>query len=212
MKTIKMFFFFAIVFTIASCSTSTRTTSSWKSPDIANDYLSGKKILVAAMLPEKDRELQKNMEKRIVDELSAKGVQAISGFEKFEPKYFPEDEAKSLEKLNNSDIDAVITVVLLDTDKQKSYTPGRVSVRPVGYYRSWYGYYQTVYSRIYTHGYYTSNTSMYWESNLYDLDGNKLLYSAQSESFDPTSISQLAIDYSKRLIEDMGKQGLVVVK
>ena len=51
-----------------------------------------------------------------------------------------------------------------------------------------------------------------WESNLYDLSGNKLLYSTQSETFDPSSISKIAMDYSKTLVDDMVKQGLVSTK
>jgi hypothetical protein len=47
---------------------------------------------------------------------------------------------------------------------------------------------------------------------LYDLTGNKLLYSAQSESFDPSSVMQLASDYSKKIIGDMARQGLVAMK
>lgn len=51
-----------------------------------------------------------------------------------------------------------------------------------------------------------------WESNLYDLNPNKLLYSTQSETFDPSSISKITMDYSKTLVEDMIKQGLVAAK
>jgi hypothetical protein len=210
MKAIKILILAAIMVVIASCSGSTKITSSWKSPAATN--LDSKKIMVLALLPDKDRELQKNMENELVDELKAKGIQAVSAFEDFGPKYFPQDEQKALNKLHESGIDAVLTIVLLDKNKDKTYNPGRVDIYPVGYYRTWFGYYRTVYSRVYTPGYYTSNTRFYWESNLYDLEGNKLLYSAQSESFDPSSVSQLASDYSKKIIGDMAKQGLIAVK
>ncbi len=212
MKAIKSLIFFLIVLLIASCSGSTKITSSWKSPDVTSSELSSKKVMVVALLPDKDRELQKSMEMQLVNELKTKGVNAVSAFQTFGPKYFPQDEQKALNKLHETGIDNVLTIVLLDKNKEKSYTPGRVDIMPVGYYRNWFGYYRTVYTRVYTPGYYTSNTRLYWESNLYDLRGNKLLYSAQSESFDPSSISQLASDYSVKIIGDMAKQGLVAVK
>jgi hypothetical protein len=210
MKTSKNLLLAAIV--LAASCTSTKTTSSWRSPDIRPGYLSGKKIMVVALLPEKDRELQKSMESQLAGDLASKGVQAVSGYETFGPKYIPEDEQKALQKLRKAGVNDVLTVVLLDKDKQKSFTPGRVDVVPVGYYRTWFGYYRTVYSRIYSPGYYTSDTKLYWESNLYDLSENKLLYSSQSESFDPSSVSQLASDYSKRLVDDMTKQKLVALE
>jgi hypothetical protein len=210
MKAFKILILSAIMVVIASCSGSTKITSSWKSPTATS--IDTKKVMVVALLPDKDRELQKNMENGLVEDLKAKGIHAVSAFETFGPKYLPQDEHQALNKLHETGIEDVLTVVLLDKNKDKSYNPGRVDIYPVGYYRTWFGYYRTVYSRVYTPGYYTSNTRFYWESNLYDLEGNKLLYSAQSESFDPSSVSQLASDYSKKIIGDMAKQGLIAVK
>lgn len=209
MKTIKLMFVALVSMLIVSCGTSTKTTSSWKSPDVTSNYLSGKKIMVVALLPDKDRDLQKQMESNLVEELSSKGISAVSGFDSFGPKYLPDNEEKALSKLQESGADEVLTIVLLDKDKQRNYNPGYVSVRPVGYYRNWYGYYRTIYSRVYTPGYYTSNTTLMWESNLYDLKSNKLLYSTQSQSFDPSSVSSLASGYSKILVNDMIKQSLI---
>jgi hypothetical protein len=171
-----------------------------------------KKIMVAALLPDKNRELQKSMEKQLVDELTAKGIQAVSAYEVYGPKYFPKDENKAIEKLQSSGVDGFLTIVLLDKSKEKSYSPGFSRIGPVGYYRNWYGYYRTVYGRVYTPGYYTTQNKYFWESNLYDVPGEKLIYSAQSESFDPSSIIQLASDYSGKLITDMTKQGLIAQK
>jgi hypothetical protein len=212
MKALKYLFFLAATILFTSCGPTTRTISSWKAPEISNNFLSGKKIMVVALLPDKDRELQRQMEDKIVAELTTKGLSAISGFATFGPKYLPQNEKQALKRLQESSADAVLTVVLLDKNKQKDYTPGSVSIRPIGYYRNWYGYYRTVYSRVYNPGYYTTSTTLMWESNLYDLYPNKLLYSTQSETFDPSSISKIALDYSKTIVDDMVKQGLVTSK
>ena len=171
-----------------------------------------KKIMVAALLPDRNRDLQKSMERQLVDELQSKGIQAVSAYETYGPKYLPQDEHKAVNKLRESGVDGFLTIVLLDKNKEQNYNPGYSQFGPVGYYRNWYGYYRTVYGRVYTPGYYSTQTKYYWESNLYDVPGEKLVYSAQSQSFDPSSISQLANDYSGKLINDMMKQGLVARK
>ncbi|MEP6928186.1 MAG: hypothetical protein ABI834_11140 [Ginsengibacter sp.] len=211
MKHVKYIAMLIAISTLAACS-STKVTSSWKSTDVTSISLSTKKIMVAALLPDRNRELQKSMENKLVNELKSKGIQAISAYELYGPKYLPADEHKAINKLQESGVDGFLTVVLLDKNKEKSYNAGYSQIQPVGYYRNWYGYYRTVYGRVYEPGYYSTQTKYYWESNLYDLAGEKLIYSAQSQSFDPSSISHLASDYSDKLIDDMTKQGLVAKK
>ncbi|MEO8763458.1 MAG: hypothetical protein ABI416_04185 [Ginsengibacter sp.] len=211
MKHMKYVFLIAAISLLAACS-STKVTSSWKSPEIAASPLSMKKIMVAALLPDKNRELQKSMEKQLVGELKSKGIDAVSAYEMYGPKYFPQDEHKAIDKLQQSGVDGFLTISLLDKSKEKSYNPGYSQFQPIGYYRSWFGYYRTVYGRVYDPGYYSTQTKYYWESNLYNLPGEKLIYSAQSQSFDPSSINHLANDYSGKLVNDMMKQGLVARK
>lgn len=209
MKTIKkLSLLFVMLIFLAACS-STKVTSSWISPDATAINLSVKKIMVAALLPDMDRELQKSMEKQMVQELKAKGINAVSAYQMYGPKCFPDNEKEAVAKLRKTGVDGVLTVVLLDKNKEQRYTPGNSRLAPVGLYRNWFGYYSTVYSRVYTPGYYSTTNRFYWETNLYDLNPEKLLYSAQSESFDPSSVAQLANDYGNKIITDMTKQGLV---
>lgn len=208
MKHIKYLVWLTAISILAACST-TKVTSSWKSPDVTSQNLSMKKIIVAALLPDRNRDLQKSMEGQLVGELKSKGIDAVSAYEVYGPKYLPQDEHKAVSKLQESGIDGFLTIVLLDKSKEKNYNPGYSQIAPVGYYRSWFGYYRTVFGQVYTPGYYTTESKYYWESNLYNLPDEKLIYSAQSQSFDPSSISKLASDYSSKLINDMTKQGLV---
>ncbi len=208
MKRIKFLIVFAIFGLLAACN-STKVTSSWVSPDATAVNLSVKKIMVAALLPDKDRELKKSMEKKLVRELNEKGINAVSAYEMYGPKYFPQNEKKAISKLQEEGVDGVLTVVLMDKNKEERYNPGSSRIAPVGIYRNWFGYYSSIYGRVYSPGYYTSANKYYWESNLYDLKPEKLLYSAQSQSFEPSSIAQLANDYSEKILSDMTKQGLV---
>src|SRR5436305_5199967 len=84
-----------------ACS-NTKVTSSWKASDVTAGNLSMKKIMVAALLPDRNRELQKSMERQLVADLKSKGVDAMSAYEAYGPKYLPQDEQKAVAKLRES--------------------------------------------------------------------------------------------------------------
>ncbi|NDF99240.1 MAG: hypothetical protein EB101_10010, partial [Chitinophagia bacterium] len=56
-----------------------------------------------------------------------------------------------------------------------------------------------------------TNTRYFWESNLYDLSDGKLIYSAQSQSFDPSSSDVLGREYGKLIVDDILGKGIIVV-
>jgi hypothetical protein len=70
-------------------------------------------------------------------------------------------------------------------------------------------YYGIMYERIYSPGYYESTTKYFWESNIYDLKTKQLLYSVQTESFDPDDATALAHRYGKVIINDMKKNNIL---
>ena len=129
MKHIKYLVLLAAISLLAACS-STKVTSSWKSPDVTFANLSMKKIMVAALLPDRNRDLQKSMEKQLVDELKSKGIEAVSAYEMYGPKYFPQDEHKAINKLQESGVDGFLTIVLLDKNKEKTTIPDILKLSP----------------------------------------------------------------------------------
>jgi len=191
---------------VAACSNS-KVTSSWVDPNTKGPL---KKVMVVALLNNKDRNLKQQMEDQLAQELTAQGIVATTAYHDFGPKSFEGlKEKQVINRLKNSGIDGVITVVLLNKSKEQNYVPGNVQYQPQTVYvrRSrFYGYYATYYDRIYTPGYYETNTNYFFETNLYDVSRNKLLYSAQSESFDPSSVDKMADNQSKVIVKDMKKK------
>jgi hypothetical protein len=198
----------AVVMILISCNSS-RITSSWKAPDVQQKQF--KKVLVLGLLREKDRVLKEKMEEHIVSDLKTLGYDAVCSCEEYSPKTFENmNEGQALQKLSGTGIDAVLTVVLLDKTRERYYVPGRVYYTPYNtYYRRWWGYYSTMYDRIYEPGYYTENTKYFWESNLYDVNSKELLYSVQTQSFDPASAESLAHEYGKLIVNDMVKNSVL---
>lgn len=203
-----MYAIFLAVILMGSCTTS-RITSSWKSEDQPASTF--KKVLILGLLRESDRNFQMKMENHMVDDLREKGILAVSALHEFGPKTFEGlDEAKALEKIKNSGFEAVLTIVMLDKEKERRYVPGHIYYSPFGWhYNRFWGYYGTMYHRIYEPGYYVSSTKYFWESNLYDMNSQKLVYSVQSESFDPSSSETLGHEYGQMIINDMVEKGVL---
>ncbi|WP_276504701.1 hypothetical protein [Terrimonas pollutisoli] len=209
MKAIKWLGIIALF--LAGC-TSSRITSSWKDENVSPKQYN--KILVLGLIREADRTIRENMEDHLVGDLQNLGYNAVSALEEYGPKAFDKmDEEAALAKLNNSGVDAVVTIVLLDKEKEKRYVPGHINYSPYGYYynRFW-GYYGTMNRRIYEPGYYVTDTKYFWESNFYDMRTQKLLYSVQTQSFDPASSESLGHQYGLLIAKHMIKNGVVAKK
>ncbi|MFI5139918.1 MAG: hypothetical protein ACHQIM_19005, partial [Sphingobacteriales bacterium] len=156
--------------------------------------------------------VQENMENHFVNDLKDLGYNAVSSLQEYGPKAFDQmDEAAALAKLKNSGVDAVITIVLLDKQKEKSYVPGGIFYySPYGYYHnSFWGYRTALYHRIYEPGYYVVDTKYFWESNLYDMSTQQLMYSVQTESFDPANSESLAHEYGQIIVKNMVEQNVL---
>lgn len=193
---------------IAGCSSS-RITSSWKAENVTPKAYN--KILVLGLINEPDRTIREKMEEYVVGDLKGLGYNAVCSCDEFDPKAFENmTEKQALEKLSHNGIDAVLTIVLLDKAKEKYYVPDRNNQSPYAiYHNHFYGYYRTMYDRVYTPGYYEVSTKYFWESNFYTLAGKELLYSAQSQSFDPKSTSSLSQEYGQMIIKDMVKNNVL---
>ncbi len=203
MKT-KHFITAMIGFLLLSCSSS-RITSSWKAETYtAKTY---KKILVLGLIREADRRIQEDMEEHMVGDLAALGFNAVGSLKEYGAKFFDnKDEKEALKKIAESNIDAVITIVLLDKQKEHNYVPGRIYYSPYNvYYNRFWGYRTTLYNRIYEPGYYVTDTKYFWESNLYDMSNQQLVYSVQTQSFRSDNSVFLGHEYGLLIVKDMVK-------
>jgi hypothetical protein len=204
----KIFYTALLLLLSGSCNTS-KITTSWKAQNaVAKKY---SKILVIGLIREADRTIREKMENHLVGDLHDIGYNAVPALSEYGPKAFDNmSETAVLDKLKNSGVDAVITIVLLDKEKEKSYVPARVYYSPYNYYQKrFWGYYDVLSRRIYEPDYYVTSTKYFWESNLYDMSEQKLLYSAQTESFDPSSAESMGHEYGKMIVKDMVKENVL---
>jgi hypothetical protein len=208
MKKLIIFLLVTLLFG-ASCPTS-KITSSWHANNLPAQKF--KKIMVLGLILDADRATQQKMEDHLAGDLRDLGYNAVSSLQEYGPKVFDKmDEAAAVSKLKNSGIDAVLTIVLLDKQKERKYVPGNIFYSPYGYYYNhFWGYRNTLYRRIYEPGYYVTDTKYFWESNLYEMETQKLIYSVQTQSFDQANSESMGHEYGKMILKDMLKNNVLV--
>ena len=186
-----------LIIFINGCSSS-KITTSWKAKGaIAQPY---NKIMVIGIIREADRSIQEKMESHIVGDLQKMGYTALSSLKEYGPVAFKKgDTAAALVKLNESGVDAVLTIVLLDKEKEQQYVASN-------YRNRFFSYRYEMYQRIFEPGYYVTNTKYFWESNFYNLKTKQLIYSVQTQSFNPDDAETLAHEYGKLIVKDMMKE------
>jgi hypothetical protein len=141
------------------------------------------------------------------DALQAKGVNAMRSMDFITPGKMDKEVIALILKQNN--ITGVIIVSLMDSQKETYYVPGSVAYSPSYYGRPYYGYYGSVYSTVYDPGYYQTTTSYFIECNAYRLSDERLVYSSQSKTVDPSSVSKFAYDYSRAIVADLAQKGVL---
>ena len=161
-------------------------------------------------MPNDDRNMRSKMEHHFVGDLTEHGCIAVSSAEEFGVTSFNAmTDTEVLGKLHDKQVDAVVTIVLLDKQKERYYIPARVYYSPYSVYHNHFlSYYNAIYGRIYSPGYYQTDTRYFWECNLYDPNSKQLLYSVQTVSFDPGSAETLAHEFGKKITANMLKKGL----
>lgn len=197
-----------IIIVLNGCRSS-YITGSWKTeqpvPALYN------KVLVLGLMGDEDSSLRGKMEDHMVGDLVGLGIQAISATRAFGTRAFEGlNEGEAIDKLRETGVEAVMTIVLLNKNKEKRIFEGNPRFWPAEYYNTrFWQYYDERRRSIYERDYYTINTRYLWESNFYNLKDQALLYTVQTQSFDPSTVESLAHEYGKLIIKNMTKKKIV---
>ena len=205
----KKIFFVLGVTVIFSCQTS-KITNTWTENNISPKKYA--KVLVLGILTDNDRELKFKMEDHLAKDLNDLGYNALAANKIFPPNTFVKgDTARAVDAINREGFDAVLTIVLLNKVKERQYVPAKpLYDRETTLFNRFNRYYYSIHDRIYAEGYYTENTKLFWESNFYDIDNKKLIYSSQTRSFDPGSKETLAHYYGILIANNLVKKKILL--
>jgi hypothetical protein len=188
----------------------TKITQSWAAKDaVPKQY---KKILVLGVLTDNDNDLQTKIETHLADDLREMGYLTIAANKIFPAGTFVKgDTAKAAAALQGKGFDAILTVVLLDKNKEKYFVPGKITdYSNYNNYSRFNRYFDAVSERVFSPGYYGEETKYIWENNFYDLGSRQMIYSARSRSFDFTSKTTLAHTYGMLMAESLVQKKILV--
>jgi hypothetical protein len=209
-----------------SCSTTaaTKITGSWKDPE-AKNYREFFVAVLSKNLPARST-LEQDISRRLKQE-GVKVAQSMDLFPHTEKLETAEEKKAAVEKIQGLGHDAIITVTLVRHTEENRYVPGANSYTPtaIGYGSGYYspttggapagnygtfgGYYTNASTLYQTPGYYEMDKIYFVESNVYDARTAKLVWSAQSESFNPGNLATASGDFSQVMVEAMKKAKLI---
>jgi hypothetical protein len=197
---------------LAGCNPGTQITGSWKNtdPDIAPSVNT---ILVTALTGRTTA--RQAIEDDLAAALNQKGYKTIKSIDVMPPTLSASptlDREDLLSKISSTGADAILTVALIDEKTETRYVPGNYGYAPIprfGYYGTFWGYYNTWYPTLHNPGYYEEDKVYFMEANLYDTDTEQLLWSAQSESYNPERLSEFAEEFADVVITRLEDDGVL---
>jgi hypothetical protein len=213
MKTsIKVTTLLIVAVLFSACGTSTMITGSWRKPNAtANGY---QKIFIAAM--SSDIPAKQAVESGLQAQLQEKGLTVIKSMDVFPPNFSTQTGQQKelvLNKIQSTNADGILTIALLKKETENRFVrTGGGYWNPglrYGYYNRFSNYYNNWYPALYAPGYYDQQQVYYLETNLYNAKTEELIWAAQSETYDPTSIDSFLKGYVKSIMEQMQKDGLI---
>jgi hypothetical protein len=193
----------AAVFLTGCATSSTQLTNSWKDPAAPGTQF--KKVLTVCAC--KDDGMRRTVEDRL--------AAAIKGSE---PSYsvLSDQQLGSREgtkaALKEGGFDGVVMLRLVSVDKTQTYVPGSAYSVPVGYrsmYGGWgYGGY-AAYGTVYDPGYVRNDKLVNFDTNVYRVADEKLLWASRSQTDNPSSVNQMVDDIIAETTKEMKKQKVI---
>ncbi len=204
MKKLVSFAFLAMA--LVSCSTSSRITSTWRKPSFPTGY---NDVIVTALTP--GVETKTSIENDMASALIARNIGVSKGMDLFPPSFSKDTKKEEMmEAIRKTTAKAIITVSLIHKETSARYVPGTYGYAPTfTYYGRFWGYYSYWYPTIYSQGYYTQDNVYYMETNVYDAVSEELVWSAQSESYNPDDMSGFSTELAGMITDKLIKDGVV---
>jgi hypothetical protein len=122
------------------------------------------------------------------------------------------DREKTTTALRDGGFDGVVMLRLVSVDKSATYVPGSAYVVPVGYrsmYGGWgYGGYAS-YGTVYDPGYVREDQLVNFDTNIYSVADQKLLWASRSQTNNPSSVNSLIDEVISETAKEMKKQKVI---
>ncbi len=191
----------AVVSIFLSACASTTLTAVWKDDAYIGSL---RKVLVLAVL---DNPANRGIvESALVNELKKQGGDAIASNALVEFKDL--NQANLNTAAEDNQVDSLMAVRVTGVDQESVYHAPVYSV-PYTYYYTWGSYYPHMHDYIGMPAYTATYKYYNVETNVYDKSTEKLIWSAASQTVDPTDIQIEAEAFARKIVGSLESNGLV---
>lgn len=206
----KLFFLVLTLFFMVSCQSTQQITGSYVNKEAIPEEAFEK---VFIMVMAHNDGARAAVENQLADAAANRGIEIVKSSDVFPIGFLTDKPSKDVlsAEIRKNGCDAAFTVTLLHEQTQERYVPGSRGAPYINYpfYGSYYSYYDYRYSYVYDPGYYTTDQIYFIEGNLYDLNTDKLVWSLQSKSYDPGTLTAFGKTYAEMVFYQLKKEGLV---
>jgi hypothetical protein len=186
---------YSLLLVLAACAPTTTIEQAWTTPTAQAPMHN-----VVTLFVSNNQTMRHAGEDKLAMDLAQRGVRATPGYQVLGDQFQGgADAAKA--QLQTMGYDGVVTMRIVDREKQIDYAPGTFD----GYWGTWGGYwgpYAGYGSYAYTYDIYRLETAAY------SLKTNQLLWSVLTKSVDPSSARKLLDSTSKIVAGDLTARGL----
>jgi hypothetical protein len=204
-STVRFVLLFAITALLSACAV--KPLVEWRDSDFSGTV---NNILIIGV---SDQPVVRRLfEDTFVKELAALGVSAKSSYQLLTDEQIASKDALEA-AISTQSMDSVLVARVIGVEEISTYTPPtyNYTYTPSNfnpYYRDYHSYFNHA-TTVATPGYWDKYEVLKLESNLYDSASQQLIWSVQSESFDPRSASQLIDDQISVAIKSLRNTGLI---
>jgi len=189
-------------FLLTGCAR-TKVTSVW----VDQEYQGAGINNVFVVGVSKDGGLRRIFEDEFVNLFKEKGVKATASYRVI-PDEELRDDKKLDEKVKTSGSDSILMTRLIDIRKDTQYIPPNyVYAPPAHYYGGWQGYYNRAY--MVSPGYTVEYETAVLETNVYDLNTDKLIWSARSDAPTDSRMGKYINEFAQSIINQLAEAKLI---
>ena len=191
-----------------SCNTSTQVIGTWKKSE--EQAYKFNKIVILGIAH--DAPTRKIFEQAVEERMLLDGFAAEGALDFLPPKANEDNISPEIvmDIFKSVKADAVLTISLLEMDDTRRYVPGSFYFVPYYWDYTFYDHYYDYYEYVYMPGFYTGELDVFLEANLFDFETGVLLWSAQTETMDLNSVSEIANSYADVMVDDLLKSKVLI--
>ena len=195
MKSPYPFTFLTFILLLLGCGGTTKIVDSWKDPSFIAPPKEQQKVVISVMA---HNEVNRRAAE---DKMVSMSASLMQSYLVFPNKESAMDKRKAKQILEEKGFTGVMTMRLVTSRQTETYVPPSSSMY-MGYGGYW-GYYGASWGAYYSPGYYQTDLEYFIESSVYSIKDNQLVWSAITNTVNPSNINQTLNDVSRTVMRQL---------